>query len=43
MRTDVPVHAGSLGLAGTITQIVEGTNRIQRVVAARELLRDVTR
>ena len=26
-----------------ITQIYEGTNQIQRVVIARELLRDVTR
>jgi alkylation response protein AidB-like acyl-CoA dehydrogenase len=43
MRTDVPVHARRLELAGTTTQIYEGTNQIQRVVIARELLRDVTR
>jgi hypothetical protein len=42
-RAAVPAHPNGLELAGTTSQIYEGTNQIQRVVIARELLRDVTR
>jgi hypothetical protein len=39
----VPAHPNRLEIQGSITQVYEGTNQIQRVVIARELLRDVTR
>jgi alkylation response protein AidB-like acyl-CoA dehydrogenase len=39
VREQADMNAGSAGRSAGITQIYEGTNQIQRVVMARQLLK----